>query len=180
MDQCEVWTKLLEWRRWGHVVGSDLGSNFLSYDIIEKIQLWRRERTHRECASVRRKKLPCGEEKLRKAEMALTLRVTLTDGDDVREIGSVKWRWPQRRRQCEMAMTSEKTAVWNGDDVTEDSDGRRQLPLCELTTIEILHLQLPPTLLRRPNPGERIYLGNQACATWRRCSSGDATGLSRS
>ena len=46
-----------------------------------------------------------------------------------------------------MAKTSEKTVVRNGDEVTEDS-GDRQLTLCELTTMEVLHSQLTPTVLR--------------------------------
>ena len=47
-----------------------------------------------------------------------------------------------------MAMTSERTAVRDGDDVTEDSDCRRQLPLCELMTTEAPHSQLTPTMLK--------------------------------
>ena len=47
-----------------------------------------------------------------------------------------------------MAMTPEKTAVRKSYDLTEDSDSRRQLSLCELTTTDMSHLQLTPTMLK--------------------------------
>ena len=45
-------------------------------------------------------------------------------------------------------MTSEKTAVQDGDDTTEDGDSRRQLSLYELMTAQMLHSQLTPTMLK--------------------------------
>ncbi len=57
-----------------------------------------------------------------------------------------------------MAVTSEKTAVQNGDDVTEDSDSRRQLSLCELMTTEVLHSQVTPTMLKDSQILEKAYI----------------------
>ena len=53
-----------------------------------------------------------------------------------------------------MAMTSEKTAGQND----YDSDGRRQLPLCELTMMEVLHSQLTPTMLNHGQVQEEGYI----------------------
>ena len=72
----------------------------------------------------------------------------------------------QRRRQCEIAMTSWKAAAADDD------------RLCELTTAEVVQLQLTPTMLRHRQIVEKGCVdGKQAGATWRRWSGGDATGL---
>ena len=87
----------------------------------------------------------------------------------------------RQRLEGEMATTSEKTAVRDGDDVTEERNSRRQLSLCELMTMQMLHSQLTPIMLKDCQTLEKgIYLENQTCATGRRWSSGDATGLSTS
>ena len=57
-----------------------------------------------------------------------------------------------------MAMTSKKTAVRDGHDVTEDSDNRGQVPLYELTMMEVMHSQLTPTMLKDGYIPEKRYI----------------------
>ncbi len=57
-----------------------------------------------------------------------------------------------------MMMTSEKTAVRDGDDIMEDSDSRRQLPLCELMTTKLPRSQLTPSILKDGQISEKEYI----------------------